>query len=63
MTWSTACPDWERRVMNRETLITFPPLFPQEADAALAVFKELRLVDVRIARPMARLAGSGCSTS
>ena len=32
--------------MERETLITFPPLFPKEADAALSVFKELRLVDV-----------------
>ena len=46
MTWSTACPDWERRVLAGESLITFPPLFPDEADAALAQFKLLRLVDV-----------------
>ena len=46
MEWSTACKDWERRVISRETLITFPPLFSEEAGSALAVFKELRLVDV-----------------
>ncbi|MCK9597730.1 MAG: terminase large subunit [Sphaerochaeta sp.] len=46
MNWSTSCPDWERRVLARESLITFPPLFPEEADSALKQFKELRLVDV-----------------
>ena len=47
MNWTTACPDWQRRVISGETLITFPPLFPEMADEALAVFKELRLVDVQ----------------
>lgn len=44
--WSTACTDWERRIMARESLITFPPLFPEEAKASLAILRELRLVDV-----------------
>jgi phage terminase large subunit-like protein len=43
---STACPDWERRVVAGETLIASPPLFPGEASAALDVFRQLRLVDV-----------------
>jgi Phage terminase-like protein, large subunit len=44
--WSTSCPDWERRIIAGESLITFPPLFPAEAEAALNIFKGLRLVDV-----------------
>ena len=46
MNWTTSCKDWERRVLNQETLITFPPLFPDEAESALNIFKELKLVDV-----------------
>jgi phage terminase large subunit-like protein len=44
--WSTKCLDWERRIVARESLITFPPLFPAEAERGLAVFKELHLRDV-----------------
>jgi len=45
VTWTTSCPDWERRIVAGESLIP-PPIFPDEAAAALAEFKELRLVDV-----------------
>lgn len=44
--WSTACPDWERRIVAGESLIPFPPLFPASADAAMRVFNELVLRDV-----------------
>lgn len=43
--WSTACPDWERRLIAREGIIQ-KPIFKDEADLALSVFKQLRIPDL-----------------
>jgi phage terminase large subunit-like protein len=45
-TWSTACPDWEKRIIAGESLISFPPLFPEESQSAIDILGELILVDV-----------------
>lgn len=43
--WSTSCIDWESKLVNRESVIP-PPIFKQEADLALSVFKQLRIPDL-----------------
>ena len=43
--WSTSCPDWERKIVSGESLIP-PPIYPDQAEYALAIFKSLRVVDL-----------------
>jgi len=42
--WSTACPDWADRLRSGRSIIP-APIFPEEAEAGLAVMRELRIVD------------------
>lgn len=46
MDYTTACPDWERRIVARESLIANPPLFPDVAAEAWAICSSFILVDV-----------------
>ncbi|MDG2524638.1 terminase large subunit [Stenotrophomonas sp. HITSZ_GD] len=43
-TYSTACPDWAARLRAGASIIP-PPIFPDRAEEALRVFKQLRIVD------------------
>lgn len=44
--WSTACLDWERRIVAGESLVPIDPLFPDQAAKALDIFKGLRVPDI-----------------
>ncbi|SEJ31764.1 Phage terminase-like protein, large subunit, contains N-terminal HTH domain [Azotobacter beijerinckii] len=57
MDWTTACPDWETRIASGGSLIPFPPIFPDEAEAGLAVMRELRIVDA----PGSPQIGNACA--
>ena len=43
--WFTSCPDWPARLRARQSIIP-APIFADQAQAALAIFKELRVVDL-----------------
>lgn len=55
--YSTAMPDWADRIRNGKSIIP-PPIFPEEAAAALAVFKEFRIVDA----PGSPRIGDACAS-
>ncbi|MEG8285251.1 terminase large subunit [Klebsiella variicola] len=43
--WSTACTDWEKRLIDGESIIP-PPIFADQAERALSIFRELRVSDL-----------------
>jgi phage terminase large subunit-like protein len=53
MAQSTACLDWERRIVARESLIAFPPAYPDLAAEAWEIIGGFRLVDV-VGQPLIR---------
>jgi phage terminase large subunit-like protein len=44
MEWKTSCVDWADRLKCGESIIP-PPIFPEQAEQALAIFKQLKIVD------------------
>lgn len=43
--WTTACLDWEERLVKRQPIIP-PPIYAEQAEQALSIFKELRISDL-----------------
>lgn len=55
--WSTACKDWEDRLLSGRSLVPDLPLFENERERALRVFNRLRVPDM-VGRPtMSEVAG------
>lgn len=54
--WTTACPDWADRLKSGRSIIP-APIFPDEAERALAVFRELKIVDA----PGSPTIGEACA--
>lgn len=57
MEWSTACPDWEQRIISGRSLVPIAPMFPDEAKSGLDVMRQLRIVDA----PGSPTIGEACA--
>lgn len=55
--WSTALPDWEERILSGQSLVPDLPLFRDEANKALRIFKRLRIPDMIGMPTMAEACG------
>ncbi len=55
--WITAVPDWRDRIRERRSLVPDLPLFREEAERALRIFKRLRIPDIYGRPTMAEACG------
>lgn len=46
MSWNTALPDWEERILSRQSLVPDLPLFEDYADKAVRIFSRLKCPDI-----------------
>lgn len=46
--WSTACRDWEDRIVKGIPLTPCQPLFPSAADSGMEIFNQLKIVDAGV---------------
>lgn len=54
-TWSTACLDWQERIVAGKTLTPCPPLFASAAKDGMTVFEQLAIVDANTTFKSSRL--------
>lgn len=55
--WTTANEDWEEDILAGRSLVPCPPLFPAEAEDALTMMKQLKIVDA----PGSPTIGEACA--
>src|ERR1019366_2148420 len=55
--WNTSCEDWENRILAGESLVPSLPLFYDEAEKALRIFKRFHIPDMYDKPLMGDVAG------
>lgn len=55
MEWQTSCTDWPERIKSGRSIIP-PPIFPEQAEQALDIFRALKIVDAPGSPPFGETA-------
>ena len=54
--YTTACPDWAERIRAKQSLVPCGALYPDQAQKALSIFKQLILTDVAGSPPIGAIS-------